>query len=602
MASRIHSWIGDHVDDPPRDVSKGSPYRPSVRSLVKIFVLAATVALLYEFTKALAFPHQTPWQSHATTVVVISVASTVAFYAAARSRLKVLVRTELLAGRQLRGEAERVNLSAAIEQASEAVMITNTEGIIQYVNPAFTRMTGYSSSEVIGQSTRILKSGSQAAAYYQDLWKTIAAGQVWQGELINRRKNGSLYREEMTITPVRDPRGGITSFIAIKHDTTERRRTEAAQRESEERFRTAFEEAPYGMCLTALDGRFLQVNAALCQMLGYSQEELLGGAWQNLTHPDDMERSRQTTKKFMQESASSVELTKRYLRKNGNAIWAQLKISVVKSARGAPRHFITHIEDITNRKRAEDGLRKSEEQLRLLLDSTAEAIYAIDLQGNCTLANPACLRMLGYTSPECLLGKNMHDVMHHSRSDGSPYPVKECRIYRAFRKGEGAHVDDEVIWRADGTYFPAEYWSYPVRTEGKVVGAVVAFLDITVRKRAEEALRASEQRYRRFVERNLAGVFRNDLEGRVSECNQSLVNLLGYTSAEELKAHRTPELYFTPSDRRKITSLLGEHKALTNYEICFRRKDGTPLGPLQTSLWLKATRVKGISLRGPSST
>jgi two-component system sensor histidine kinase/response regulator len=126
--------------------------------------------------------------------------------------------------------------------------------------------------------------------------------------------------------------------------------------------------------------------------------------------------------------------------------------------------------------------------VRLLMDSTAEAIYGIDLQGDCTFANAACLRMLGYADAQSVIGKNMHGLCHHTRADGSNYPVSECRIYQSFRKGEGVHVEDEVLWRADGSSFPAEYWSHPVIDNGKVVGSVLAFLDITTRKRAEEEL------------------------------------------------------------------------------------------------------------------
>jgi PAS domain S-box-containing protein len=327
-------------------------------------MLAAAVAILYEITKALAFPHQTPWQSHATTVVVIGFASAMGFCAAARRRRELQARTGLHAVWQLRAEAGRMSLSAAIEQASNAVMITNHEGTIQYVNPAFTKMTGYSSDEAIGQSTRMLKSGHQALAYYRDLWKTIAAGNVWRGELVNRRKDGSLYPEEMTITPVRDATGVVTRFIAIKQDAAERRCAEEARCESEEQLRTAFEAAPFGMCLTALDGRVLQVNAALCQLLGYSREELLGGAWQKITHPDDLERSKLSLQQFLRGLVSSVELEKRYLHRNGKAIWTRLKISVVKNAQGSPSHFITHFDDITDRKREEETLPKSDAILR----------------------------------------------------------------------------------------------------------------------------------------------------------------------------------------------------------------------------------------------
>ena len=124
----------------------------------------------------------------------------------------------------------------------------------------------------------------------------------------------------------------------------------------------------------------------------------------------------------------------------------------------------------------------------MLLDSTAEAIFGIDRDGCFTFCNPATLRMLGYESGDALLGKPAHDTMHHSRADGTPYPLEECPIVDTRRKGEGVHMDSEVLWRSDGTCFPAEYWAYPIRKEGEIVGAVVTFVDITERKRVQAAL------------------------------------------------------------------------------------------------------------------
>jgi len=135
-----------------------------------------------------------------------------------------------------------------------------------------------------------------------------------------------------------------------------------------------------------------------------------------------------------------------------------------------------------------EAIRDSEDKLRLILDSTAEAIYGVDLEDRCTFCNPACLRTLGYEHGDELLGKKMHNLVHHTRADGRALPVEECRIHRAAQTGEGIHAADEVMWRADGTCFPVEYWSYPQRKRNKIVGAVVAFLDITERKRAEAAV------------------------------------------------------------------------------------------------------------------
>ncbi len=130
-----------------------------------------------------------------------------------------------------RAEAERARLMAAIEQAAEAVVITDPEGRIEYVNPAFSWMTGYDREEVLGQPMRLLKSGRHPPEFYRLLWETIRGGKVWQGELVNRRKDGTLYPEEMSITPVLDAGGKITNFIALKQDVTERKKTEEQLRE-----------------------------------------------------------------------------------------------------------------------------------------------------------------------------------------------------------------------------------------------------------------------------------------------------------------------------------------------------------------------------------
>jgi PAS domain S-box-containing protein len=130
-----------------------------------------------------------------------------------------------------RAEAEHTRLVTAIEQSAEAVVITDTHGSIEYVNPAFTRITGYSREEALGQNPRILKSGKHDLAFYQQLWATILKGEIWHGEIINRRKDGSLYTAEMGIAPVRSTRGEVTHYIATKEDVTKRRSMEAQLRQ-----------------------------------------------------------------------------------------------------------------------------------------------------------------------------------------------------------------------------------------------------------------------------------------------------------------------------------------------------------------------------------
>lgn len=151
------------------------------------------------------------------------------------------------------------------------------------------------------------------------------------------------------------------------------------------------------------------------------------------------------------------------------------------------------------RRKAEKALSASEAQIKLLLNTAAEGIYGLDLQGNCTFCNQAALKLLGYGKEEELFGRNMHSLTHHTRPDGSPYPSSECRICQAFNKNEGFHFEDEIFWRADGDSFSAEYWAYPLRKEKIVIGAVVSFLDITERKKSEQRIKEANRELDAFV-------------------------------------------------------------------------------------------------------
>jgi len=161
-------------------------------------------------------------------------------------------------------------------------------------------------------------------------------------------------------------------------------------------------------------------------------------------------------------------------------------------------------EDNSIRVQAEDILLDSEERIRLILDSASEAICGCDSEGTCIFSNPSAVRILGYDDPAELIGKNMHALEHHTRKDGTPYPIEECPIYIGFQKNENVHRDDEVYWRKDSTSFPVEFWSHIIIREGKTLGAVITFIDITERKQAEAALRKSEEKNRTLLQINNA--------------------------------------------------------------------------------------------------
>lgn len=152
------------------------------------------------------------------------------------------------------------------------------------------------------------------------------------------------------------------------------------------------------------------------------------------------------------------------------------------------------------RQQAEVEHHKQADQVQLLLDATEEGIYGVDGNGDCSFINRTALRMLGYAQPADLIGRNLHQLIHHTLPDGRPYPNEQCRVRLAMLAGETTHADDEVHWRANGTSFPVEYWSRPIMRDGQITGSVVSFVDITARKRSEDELRRYQQGLEKMVE------------------------------------------------------------------------------------------------------
>lgn len=202
--------------------------------------------------------------------------------------------------------------------------------------------------------------------------------------------------------------------------------------------------------------------------------------------------------------------------------------------------------------KSRESLKKSEEQTRLLLESTGEGIYGIATDGRCILCNPSAARMLGYRSPSELEGRDMHKTMHHSYHDGSVYPVEECRASRPYLDGMPVHVDDEVFWRADGSCFPVEYHGNPIYHDGKLVGAVVNFSDITERKRAERELQEAHDAL--AEERSRLAERVRERTAELDRANEELAHTA--QAKDEFLAAMSHEL------RTPLTSILGLSETL----------------------------------------
>jgi two-component system, cell cycle sensor histidine kinase and response regulator CckA len=252
----------------------------------------------------------------------------------------------------------QIRLQAAVlEAAANAIVITDTEGRIQWVNPAFTRLTGYTAGEVTGQNPRLLKSGKHDTEFYRNLWRTISSGEVWHGEVVNRRKDGTSYTEEMTITPVRSRKGDVTHFIAIKQDVSVRKQAEESLRQAEEKYREIFENAVLGIFQTTPDGHYLSMNQQLARMYGNASAE------ERMTEITDIGRQtyvdptrREEFKRLILEQGVVRDFEYEVYRKDGSRMWLRENVRAVRNAQGNVLYYEGTAEDITRRKILEQQL------------------------------------------------------------------------------------------------------------------------------------------------------------------------------------------------------------------------------------------------------
>ena len=262
-------------------------------------------------------------------------------------------------------------LLAALDASANGVVITDRAGTIRWVNSAFTRMTGYSFEQTAGQNPRLLKSGAHSRGFYEDLWNTLLSGNVWAGTMVNRRKDGSTYFEEQTITPVRDKGGAISHFVAIKQDVTARRQAEDTLRESEHRYRLLAENVTDVISAFDMDLRPTYVSPSILALRGYTVEEVMAQSMEEYLTPASWEIAKRTfaeelaTERGGQGNPARTRTLELELPcKDGSRVWVESKISFLRDANGQPQELIAVSRDISERKRAEADKAQVEGRVR----------------------------------------------------------------------------------------------------------------------------------------------------------------------------------------------------------------------------------------------
>jgi PAS domain S-box-containing protein len=325
-----------------------------------------------------------------------------------------------------RREAENLRLAAAVEQAADSIMITDPKGTIQYVNPAFTKMTGYASAEVLGRNPRLLKSDRHDAELYRQLWSAVLDGKTWHGEIVNRRKDGTLYTEETAIAPVRDARGTITDFIAIKQDVTERNRAQEALSASEARYRRLFETSQDGVLLVDPEtGNIADANPFVLKLLGYGREEILGKKLWEMGPFKDMAASHAAFRSLQAygyiryeglplETKSGGHIDVEFI---SNSYWV-----------GDKKVIQCNIRDITQRKRHEDQIRASLQEKEMLLKEIHHRVKN-------NLQVISSLLRLGNTASQ---NGDFHEIMRESESRVRTMALIHEKLYQS---KDFAHID-----------------------------------------------------------------------------------------------------------------------------------------------------------------
>ncbi len=426
--------------------------------------------------------------------------------------------------------------TTALSTIANAVMIADTRGIIRWVNPAFASLTGYSSQEAIGDTPRLLQSGEHSPEFYKDLWDTILAGNTWQGTFINRRKDGSLYHDEHTITPFRSKEGVITHFIAIMNDVTARQRAE--------RQVTLLE-----ACVSNLNDivviteaepldepgpRIVFVNKAFERLTGYTSAEAIGKSPRLL---QGEKTSRAALDEIRQALVQRKPIRKSIFNygKDGTEYWLEIDIAPIYDAGGNCTHFAAIERDITVQMKTELNAAR----LAALVSSSDDAIIGKDLNGIITSWNRGAEKIFGYTAAEMVGTSIMRLIPAGGREE-------ENMIMSKIRNGESVEHFETIRETNDGRLIEVSITASPIiDNAGNIVGVSKVARNITEKNRIKEHLAEQAE----LLDKAQDAIIVRDLNGGILYWNHGAERMYGWTRQEVeghdmgLLMHRTPEQF-----------------------------------------------------------
>lgn len=514
-------------------------------------------------------------------------------------------------------EAERRQMQALLQQSEKEfrALVENSPDIIErfdsqmrhlYVSPSLEKLLGLPAQAFIGKTCQEL--GLDTAMV--NLWETamqavLATGQKQSVEFVCQIDD-RLHSYEALVVPEFADDGTIESMLCISRDVSDRKQAErtlrnlvnqlehlndeleakvAARtvelRDSEERFRSMYEQSPLGISITDLEGRLTRINSSLSQLTGYSEAELLGKYYLDLVYPDDRPEAAQLFQHILHGGQQQTVSEKRYLTKAGDEVWVSVTRATIRDRQGQPAYFIGMVQDIRDRKhleaerhQAQLELQAQQEFLQRVIDSVPSCIFVKDAEGYIQVINQATVELYD-TTVEATLGKRVTEF--DSRLSSAQRDIFNLEDQTVVQTGQPLVKQDYIVTHNQQTRWYQTMLKPFVDCQGQVQGLIGNSVDITDRKLAELALQESETRYRQIVETAGEGIWMIDADDKITFANDRMAQLLG-TTVNTLMGRTLFDFMDEDGKRLAEGHLAHRHPGIDEqHDFKFKRMDGSDL-------------------------